>query len=82
MRSIMPSVKEKLELKPITGRKFDEINVKKNGKLREAIESNNKKFERGRAYYEFINKKENISEDQKFIFIDKVESWSKKSPLM
>jgi hypothetical protein len=74
MSGIIPSVKDKLKLKLITDRKFDEIDVDKNCKLREAIESSNKKFKRGRVYYEFINGKENITEDKELIFINKVES--------
>ena len=74
MPNIMPSVEAKLKLELITNRKFDKLDVKENCKLREAIEPSRMTFVRGRAYYEFINGKENISEDQKFIFIDKVES--------
>ena len=74
MSDIIPSVKDKLKLKLITDRKFAAINVNKNCKLREAIESSKKQFKRGQAYYEFINDKENISEDKELIFINKVES--------
>ena len=73
MPSIMPSVEVKLKLELITNRKFDKLDIKKNCTLREAIESSNKKFKRGRAYYEFIHKYENISEDKELIFMNKVE---------
>jgi hypothetical protein len=49
------------------------LDIEKNCKLREAIESSHKKFKCQRAYYEFINGKENISEDKKLIFMNKVE---------
>ena len=73
MLSILPIVNYKLKLELITNRKFEMLEVEKNGKLREAIESSNKKFMRGRAFYEFINDIENISEDKELIFMNKVE---------
>ena len=61
MPNIMPSVEAKLKLELITNRKFDKLDVKENCKLREAIEPSRMTFVRGRAYYEFINGKENTT---------------------
>ena len=57
----------------IIDRKFEKLDVRKNCTLRETIESSNKNFKRGWAYYEFIHDKENISEDKELIFMNKVE---------
>ena len=73
MRSITPSVELKLKLELITHRKFDKLEVVKNSKLRDVVERSNRTFKRGQAYYEFINAKENISEDKELIFMNKVE---------
>ena len=73
MLSIIPSLEVKLKLELITNRSFEKLDIKTNCKLREAIEYGNKKFERGRAYYEFIHDKENISEDKELIFMNKVD---------
>ena len=63
----------KLKLEFITNRVFEKLDIKKNCTVREAIESSNKKFKRGRAYYEFIHEKEKISDDKELIFMNKVE---------
>lgn len=71
---ISPSVKERLKLQLIQGRKFKKIEIEKNCELREAIEYDPKKlkFMQGHAYYEFKHAKENISEDKELIFMSKV----------
>ena len=73
MPSILPSLEVKLKLELITDRSFEKLDIKNNCKLREAIEYSNKKFKRGRAYYEFIHDKENISEDKELVFMNKVD---------
>ena len=77
----MPNLEDKMKLEWITDRSFEKLDVKKDCKLREAIDCYNKKFKRGRAYYEFVHDKENISEDKELIFMNKVD-WCNKSPLM
>ena len=75
MLSVLPSAGDMLKLELITNRKFEELEVEKNGTLREAVERmrSYRTFKRGRAYYEFINVKENITEDKELIFMNKVE---------
>ena len=71
----MQSVEERLKLKPIQGRSFEKLDIPKSCKLREAIvDDHSKTFKRGRVYYEFVHKKENISEDKsnEIIFMTKV----------
>ena len=65
----MPSIEVKLNLELITERSFDRLDIRNDCKLREAIEYSKKKFVRGRAYYEFVHDKENISEDKQLIFM-------------
>ena len=63
---------KKLKLRPIQ-RQFRKHTMKSNGTLREALESHMiVTFKRGRAYYEFVHKIENISEDKEIIFMDEV----------
>ena len=66
------SIEERLKLEKTTDRKFTKLPIKKDGKLREAIDNYNKAFKRGHAYYEFTHKKENISVDRELIFFDEV----------
>ena len=70
---ICSSIEAQLKLKLITRRKFYVLDVKENCKLREAVERSKKTFVRGRTYYEFINGKENVSEDKELIFMNKIE---------
>ena len=58
--SVMSSIEDKMKLKPIIGRNFRKVEVKKDCKLREAIEYDKNKliFKRGHAYYEFTHEKE------------------------
>ena len=67
------SIIDKLKLEPITERKFRKHTMENSCSLRDAVEYKlTADFKRGRAYYEFAHKKENISEDKEVIFMDKV----------
>ena len=72
LKEIMPSIEATLNLKPIVDRSFNKLEIKKDCKLKEAVEYESKLFKRGHAYYEFTHKMEHVSEDKELIFMNKV----------
>ena len=70
--NIIPTIAERLKLKPIEGRNFRKEEIKKDCKLREIFENEAKAFKRGHAYYEFIHERENVSGDKEIIFMNEV----------
>ena len=72
LKEIMPSIEVTLNLKSTIDRYFNKLEIKKDCRLREAVEYESKIFKRGHAYYEFTHEKESISEDKELIFMNKV----------
>lgn len=69
----MPNIEVTLKLEKIDGRKFIELEIEEDCKLRDAVELKLRlKFKRGHSYYQFAHEKENISRDKELIFMNKV----------
>ena len=63
---------EKLQV-PVNDNRFIQIEVgSKGGQLRQIVERKNLPFKPGCAFFEFMNKKEDIDEKKEVIIMDKV----------
>jgi hypothetical protein len=72
MQANPPQPSEKLKV-PVDDNRFIRIEVgSKGGQLRQVVERRNLQFKPGCAFFEFINKQEDIDENKEVIIMDKV----------